>query len=158
MSGHDFDRYIELYRKAVTDAALFIVKDPADADDIAQDVFLKLYTFGGTFTGDEHVKAWLLRCAVNAGINLVRSYRYRNSLPLDSIGEAADERMTGSVSLKDELLRLDPKIRAAIYMHYYEGYTVEETAKLLGISTAAVKWRLKRGRDTLRLIIEEERG
>ena len=73
MSGNELKRYVELYRANVTNAALFIVKNPADAEDIVQDVFLKLCIHTGEFKNDEHVKAWLLRCAINSSLNLIRS-------------------------------------------------------------------------------------
>lgn len=154
MSVQDFDRYIALYRKSVTDAALFIVKEPADAEDIAQNVFLKLYTYTGEFTDDSHVKAWLLRCSVNAAINHVRSGQRRSTVPIEMLGElpAKEEENSGVYEAVD---RLEPKYKAVIYLYYYEGYKTDEAARLLGISTAAVKWRLKRARVKLRTILEE---
>ncbi|MCR4779642.1 MAG: RNA polymerase sigma factor [Ruminiclostridium sp.] len=156
MSGLDLERYIELYRRSVTDAALFIVKNPADAEDIAQEVFLKLYTYTGSFNDDDHVRAWLLRCAVNRALNLVKSGWHRHSLPLEAAGDEAGETQERNSDVKTAMMSLPPKLRAALYMHYYEGYTAEETAKLLGLSTAAVKARLKRGRDRLRTLLENE--
>lgn len=154
MSVSDFNRYIELYRKSVTNAALFIVKEPADAEDIAQDVFLKLYTYTETFNDDAHVKAWLLRCAVNAAINMVKSPK-RRALSTEDIAELPDTKQTSYSEVTAAVMRLEPKYRAAVFLHYYEGYTVEETAKLLGVSVAVVKWRLKRARGVLREWLEE---
>ena len=65
MTDNDFDRYVGMYRSSVTRAALCILRDAEEAEDIAQEVFLRLYTYEGSFAGDEHVKAWLLRCTVN---------------------------------------------------------------------------------------------
>jgi RNA polymerase sigma-70 factor (ECF subfamily) len=61
-------------------------------------------------------------------------------------------------SVRAAVMSLDPKLRAVLYLYYYEGYRINETAKLLGISAAAVKWRLKRGRDKLREVLNDERG
>ena len=157
MTENDFDRYIGLYRGAVYSAALFVVKSQADADDIAQDVFLNLYRVKPEFSSDEHAKAWLLRCAVNESINLVRSYARRNAVPLEdeNIPAAAESGTDSEVTAA--LDRLSPKLKVVMYLHYYEGYPVEETAKLLKISVAAVKWRLRRGREKLKDIISEER-
>ena len=158
MSGLDLDRYIELYRRNVTDAALFIVKNPADAEDIAQDVFLKLYTYDGSFDSDEHVKAWLIRCAMNRSFNHVKSYWQKYSVSLDDLPEMQYNEESESDSVRAAVTALDPKLRAVLYLYYYEGYQISETAKLLGISAAAVKWRLKRGRDKLREVLNDERG
>lgn len=142
MSGDELKRYIELYRSSVTNAALFIVKNPDDAEDIMQDVFLKLYTYTGVFKNDEHVKAWLLRCAINGGLNLIKSNWYKNSVSLDSIGELPDRISDNGSDIRNAMMSLDPKLRAVLYLHYFEGYTAEETAKLIGISTVAAKGRL----------------
>ncbi|MBQ3841728.1 MAG: RNA polymerase sigma factor [Ruminiclostridium sp.] len=158
MSGNELKRYVELYRTSVTNAALFIVKNPADAEDIVQDVFLKLYIHTGEFKNDEHVRAWLLRCAINGSLNLVRSGWHKNSVSLDSIKELPDNNPETGSEIRNAMMSLDPKLRAVLYLHYFEGYTDEETAKMTGISTAAVKGRLRRGRDKLRNLIENERG
>ena len=146
MSEVELKRYIELYRSSVTNAALFIVKNPSDAEDIMQDVFLKLYTYTGVFKNDEHVKAWLLRCAINGGLNLIKSNWHKNSVSLDSIRELPDRNSDTGSDIRNAMMSLDPKLRAVIYLHYFEGYTAQETAKLIGISTAAAKGRLKRAR------------
>ncbi|MBQ9384850.1 MAG: RNA polymerase sigma factor [Ruminiclostridium sp.] len=158
MSGDELKRYIELYRSCVTNAALFIVKNPADAEDIVQDVFLKLYTHTGAFEDDDHVRAWLLRCAINCALNLVRSSWHKNSVSLDSIGELPGRDPYIGSDIGNAMMSLDPKLRAVLYLHYFEGYTDAETAKLIGISTAAVKGRLRRGRSKLRSILGNERG
>ena len=59
-------------------------------------------------------------------------------------------------TLEEALARLNPDYRIAVYLHYYMGYSVKETAKLIGISEANAKIRLKRGRDALRSFLTEE--
>ena len=155
MTDNDFDRYVGLYRSSVERAALCILRDPSEAEDIAQDVFLKLYTYAGSFRGDEHVKAWLLRCAANMSIDALRSLRRRNTVPLSEIGEKPAPEDDGG-SVMPEVMTLPPKLRIAIYLYYYEGYSVSETAEILKISRSAVKWRLKSGRVKLREMIKGE--
>ena len=159
MSGLDLDRYIELYRRTVTDTALFIVKNPADAEDIAQDVFLKLFTYQGSFNSDEHIKAWLIRCAVNRGKTLLGSRWRKFAQPLESAAELIH---TDSYNDDSTILRLIGKLnknnRITLHMYYYEGYRAEQIADILGISTNAVVSRLSRARRQLKKLISEERN
>lgn len=159
MNRSELERYVGLYRRSVCAAALCYVKSMADAEDIAQEVFLKLYTGNTVFESDEHVKAWLIRCAVNSGKSLLRSHWHRHSLPLE-----AAEGLTYSDSYGDDggilkiMRRLPKNNRIALYMHYYEGYTPEETAHILGLSTNTVYSRLRRGRAQLKRLMTEERN
>ena len=156
MTGSELERYIRLYRDNVWAVALCRVKNPSDADDITQDIFLKLYTYGGSFESDEHVKAWLLRCTVNHSINLLKSGWHRLSQPIESA-----EAIAGGTNDENDLLplimQLSRKNRVTLYMYYYEGYSIEEISKLLGASDSAVKLRLVRARKCLKKLIEKDR-
>ena len=155
MTDNDFDRYVGLYRGCVTRTALCVLRDPDEAEDIAQEVFLRLYTYSGTFNGDEHVRAWLLRCASNLSIDALRSHRRRRTVPLSELGEqpAPDN---ADDSVLPAVMTLPPKQRIAVYLRYYEGYSVDETAAILKISRSAVKQRLKNGREKLKALIKGE--
>ena len=157
MTDSDLELYMKLYYKSVYRTALFCLGSPEDADDIAQDIFLKLYTCGNAFNDAEHVRAWLLRCTVNRCRNIIRSPWRKLSQPLDSVGETpADEQRTDEVL--PLVMKLSKKNRTVLYLHYYEGYPVKELAALLGISENAVLARLMRGRKQLRALIESERN
>ena len=154
MTEAELEGYMKKYYACVYSAALCCCKNPADADDTAQEVFLKLYLYNGTFAGEEHIKAWLIKCAVNRSINLLRSYWYRFSRPLDAaVSKTADSE---SDSLLYCIERLEKKNRIAMYLYYYEGYSTKETADILGISEAAVRSRIARGKKQLKKIIESE--
>ncbi len=157
MTKAELTRYVTLYRKTVCAAALCYVKSMADAEDIAQEVFLKLYTTDTRFESDEHVKAWLIRCAVNLGKSLLRSHWHRNALPLDAAENIPSPESRGDGG---EMLKIMRKLsrgnRIALYMHYYEGYTLEETAEILGISPNTVSSRLRRGREQLKKLLMTE--
>jgi len=154
-----FEYYVGLYRKTVFAAALCYVKNSSDADDVAQDVFFKLYTCGLTFDSDEHVKAWLIRCAVNRSKSLLRSNWYRHSEPL----EKAEDMISFDSVQSDGMLKLLRKLRKnnriTLYMYYYEGYSLDEIAEILGISANTVSSRLRRGRMQLKkLLLDEGNG
>ena len=157
MSDSDFDSYVHKYRKTVFGTALCFVKNPSDADDIAQEVFMKLYKYDGSFDSDEHVRAWLIRCTVNYSKSLLRSYWHKFSAPLEAADDKVSYECIESTDTLSLLNKLRPKLRTALYLHYYEGYSAMDVAKILGISEAAVMARLSRGRKQLREIMLKER-
>lgn len=159
MTADELERCMRKYYKSVYSMALCYCKNPSDADDIAQDVFLKLFTYSGSFESDEQLKSWLLKCAVNRSINILRSGWHRLSRPLDDA-----ENISSSDSYDEEstLFRLITKLgknsRTALYLYYYEHYTVPEIARITGVSETAVRSRLARGRRQLKKLLESERN
>ncbi len=156
MTDNELEYYVVRFRKSVYSAVLCYVRNEYDAEDITQNVFMKLCTYNGSFNGDEHVKAWLLRCAINESKNLLRSYKYRFTVPLEAAGALSYRDSTDS---DDEMLalmrRLNRNNRIALYMYYYEGYTLEEIGKILGVSPDTVSSRLHRGRQQLKKLLSE---
>lgn len=127
----------------------------ADAEDLMQETFLCLLRKGPDhFRDDEHAKAWLLRVAVQRSNNLRYIAYRRHEVPLEAAGELAapDDRAREAV---EAVRALPPKLRVVIHLFYYEGLSVSETAQVLGVSQAAVKTRLSRGRDKLRYILTQ---
>lgn len=158
MTDEELKRFIGLFGASVYKTALCCVKDRYDADDIMQDVFLKLYTYNGSFDSDEHVKSWLLKCTVNAGRDILRSYWRKNSVPLDSLADSPAPENKDGDSILPLILKLGRKNRTVLYMFYYEGYATEEIASVLGISRTAVTSRLNRGRKQLAELLQKERS
>ena len=156
MTQYELEQYLNKYRKNVFAAALFYLKDPSSADDVVQDVFLKLYTYKGEFDGDEHIKAWLIRCAINRCKDILRSPWYRFSAPLEAAGDKVHIDSTEDENRVFCLLKkLGRNNRVTMYLYYYEGYNTEEIAKMLGISVIAVTSRLKRGRQQLKRLLTD---
>lgn len=157
MTDSELERYIKLYRANVIGAALCYVKNTSDAEDIAQDVFFRLYTYTGTFESDEHTKAWLLRCTINLSKSLLRSHWYRFSLPLEAAGEKAHFDIAESDGLLRVMSRITKRNRIALYMYYYEGYSTSEIAEITGTNVDTVSARLSRGRKQLKSLLIKER-
>lgn len=143
---------IRKYHGTVYRAAYSYLGNHADAEDIVQDTFVKLLSHGGGFESDEHMKAWLIRVAVNLSKNLLKSCRYTRQTELDdSIPcESGEEH-----SLLQAVMALPPKYRTAIYLHYYEGYSAREIAAITGSTVSAVTTRLARGRERLKKTLLE---
>ena len=155
MKKEELERYIRLYTKNVFGAAMCYVRNTSDADDIVQEVFIKLYTYSGSFESDEHVRSWLLRCAVNQSKSLLRSYWYRFSEPLEKAENKAHSDIGETDSLLDIMNRLDRKTHIVLYMYYYEGYSAKEIAGMTHSTENAVMHRLSRGRKKLKMLLSQ---
>lgn len=140
-----FDRYTDtVYRVAVHNTACI-----ADAQDVTQDVFLRLLQSGKHFRDAEHMKAWMIRVTINLCRNLHRD-RARET-PVPDVPETAQP--DADMSVLDAVRALPEPQRNAIYLHYYEGYTASEIAGILGSRTNTVLSWLRRGRETLRITL-----
>ena len=142
-----FHQLYETYGPALYRFCLLQMKHPADAEDVMQEVFLKRLYRAPAIESPEHERRWLFRVALNQCRDEWKRSR-RTELPLDAAALVAvpqEEQV-----LLQQVAALPEKLRTVIHLHYYEGYSVEETARLLGVTVSAVKMRLKRGREALR--------
>ena len=143
------ERLVYTYSDLILRLSYTYLKSTHDAEDICQNVLLKLLTDGREFESPAHEKAWLIRTTANACKDELRAFRRRNA-PLDTAYSAAAPEPPDS-SVLDAVMALPEKYREAVYLFYYEGYSVREIASLLGRSEAAVSAHLSRGRNKLRL-------
>ena len=123
-----------------------------EAEDVLQDVFVKLLSQKRPFRDGEHQKRWLIRVTVNLCRDRLRSARRHAAVPLEGRALAGREEDREILAL---VLSMPEIYRAAVHLHYYEGYAVEEIGGILGLSKSAVKMRLKRGKEYLRLEMED---
>jgi RNA polymerase sigma-70 factor (ECF subfamily) len=132
--------------------ALMHTGNPSEAEDVLQDVFLRLLTKAPQFSDTLHEKRWLVRVTVNLCRNFRRSAPFRKNTPLPDTLTAPDPANDSAV--RDAVRSLPPKYRDVVYLYCVEGYSVEETASLLGIGLSAAKMRLSRAREKLKLDLE----
>ena len=154
-SEASFARWAEQYMDMVFRVAFGYLRSRADADDVTQTVFLRLLRAKNPPTEEAHVKYWLLRVTINESKRLLCS-PWRRHEPLESCAEAFTMPSVEHAEGLDSVLRLPPKYRTAIYLHYYEGCTAEEIGKLLGAPRATVLTWLRRGRELLKKEWTEE--
>ena len=147
-----YDKYADmLYRLALSHT-----QRREDAEDAVQDVFTKYITASPRFSDDEHERAWLVRATVNRCHDLLRRGKIREHESLDDITDLPSEENGTATDLFRTLAELPEKYKTAIVLHYLEGFSVEEVARMLGISLSAVKMRLSRGRELLKNILNDE--
>lgn len=149
-AGLTYEEAVRTYAQNVTSACMMRLQNWADAEDCFQNTFLKLYRLSPEFNDREHLKAWLLRVAINECKNLLRT-RSRN-LPLDSAEQLASPSKEDESDISWALMRLEPKFREVVYLHYCEQYKVAEIADILSLNENTVKTLLHRGRKRLKSI------
>lgn len=147
-SGLTFEQAVQKYACAVHSACVMRLGSEADADDCFQNTFLKLYTSAPEFNEEEHLKAWLLRVAINECKKFLRDNR--RTVPLDSVREQAIPPTDDANDISWALMRLEPKYREVLYLYYAEGYSGDEIASILGKNSNTVRTMMRRGREKLR--------
>ncbi len=153
MDSNLFTEYIGRYRNMVYRVAYSYLKTHTDSEDIMQEVFLKLYQSSKSFESEEHLKAWLIRVAINKAKDELKASRRKQS---ELISDRVDISESVNSELREAIQALGEDYRIVVYLHYYEGYGVREIARLLRISEANVKTRLKRARDKLRAFLTDD--
>ena len=144
----DAERLVQTYSDLILRLAYTYLKSTHDAEDICQNIFLKLLTGDMVFDSPEHEKAWIIRATANACKDALRA-SHRRCVGLEAVVETAAPEAPDSTVL-EAVMALPKKYREAVYLYYYEGYSVREVAALLGRSEAAVSAHLSRGRKSLR--------
>lgn len=153
MEREETGRLARKFAPAVYRLAYARMGTRADAEDVMQEVFLRLVRSGPEFRDDEHAKAWLLRVTINCAGDLFRSPWRKRAQALDAAALPA-ARPPEEGGVLEAVLALPPKYRAAVHLFYYEGYSVAEIATVTGQSEGAVKTRLCRARAMLKNVLE----
>lgn len=151
MTNNEMELLYDKYSGSVYRLAFSYLKNSADAEDIVQEVFMKLFSTDIIFPDERSEKAWIMTVTANKCRDMLRSLTYKyfhHSVALedaDLIYETPEES-----AVYHAVMELPPKYRIVIHLYYYEGYSTAETAKIIGISETAVQTRLYRGRNLLK--------
>ena len=132
--------------------AMANTRNPADADDVYQEVFLRFLKNEPAFQNGDHQRAWFIRVTVNCCKDLFKR-AYRNDLPLDEAKNAMQVSEDYS-ELAEALDRLEPTQRTLIHLYYYEGYKTEEIAAFMNMKPATVRSGLDRAREKIKKQME----
>lgn len=140
-------RALDKYSQSMIKVAFAYLKNTADAEEVAQDVFLTYLQKRPAFQSSEHEKAWLIRTTINKSKNMLKTgwFRSRNPVPEDLSYLPKEES-----EVLQTVLALDKKYRIPIHLHYYEGYSIQEIAVILQAKPATVGTWLARGRQLLK--------
>lgn len=147
------ERLVLAYGEMVYRLAYAHTRSRSDADDIFQEVFIRVVRNCPLFEDGEHEKAWLIRVTLNCIKSHWRMAWRRYDAPLD---DRIPYQEPEDYALDEALRKLSPKYRTAIHLFYYEGYSAEEIAGLYGEKPSTVRTRLTRARKKLRELMEGE--
>ena len=150
----DANRAVEEYGNSLYRLCMVMLKNREDAQDAVQESFLRYITKAPDFNDCEHEKAWLIRVSTNICKDMLRFRKHESFISLDEIKNLSSSE--DNAQILGLLVSLDEKYRIIIHLHYVEGYSADEISSMLGITSAAVRKRLQRGRDMLREIYEKE--
>jgi RNA polymerase sigma-70 factor (ECF subfamily) len=171
-SGDDssFELLLHKYRTPLVNFLYRMVRDSAAAEDLAQEVFLRVYRARGQYIPTAKFTTWMFRIATNLAFNALRDGRHRQfEVSVDRGSDGENEQPTLEVadrqpSIEVELIRRDraalirraveslpEKQRAAVLLHKYQELDYDEIARILGCSESALKSLLFRAYETLRV-------
>ena len=147
-------RIVETYSDMLLRIALNRMNSIAAAEDVVQSTFERLLRRDPRFESREHEKAWLIKTAIRICIDEARRASKRASVPLNE--EIASAYSEESYELLDTVRQLPEKDRDAVYLYYYEEFTMKEIAGILGEREGTTRSRISRARKKLRAIMEGE--
>ena len=161
-----FEALVRAYEEAAFRAAYLIVRNEAEAQDVAQEAFVRAYRSLGRFDPEKPFRPWLLRIVTNLALNSVRGARRRDeagkrleravdvhaSMPSPEAAALAGEQ---SQRLWQALGELDGQDQKLLYLRYFLDVSEQEAAVAIGRPAGTVKSRLHRALGRLRVLIEE---
>lgn len=167
-----YETLISLYEQPVYNLVFRLMNDPADASDVVQEVFLKVFRNIRTFKGNSSLKTWIYRISFNEAYNHRRwlsrhkkqeigleceeegNLNYQDVLPDPgrSAFEITSDRETHAM-IQEALAQVNPVFRAAVVLRDMEDLSYDEIAEILQVSLGTVKSRIMRGREALRKVL-----
>lgn len=161
--AYDIETLIRQYGNDVLRTAYMYVKDSHTAEDIFQDVFIKVNQKLSTFEGNSSIKTWIIRITINACKDYLKSAWNRRVVPMmeyqeDAIISDTDykevENKDTNNLIKQTVLSLPAKYKDVVLCVYFNDMTVAEAAAVLNIAEGTVKSRLSRARQKLKTLLE----
>lgn len=145
-----YEQVVHKYAQTVAGVCVMRLQNWADAEDCFQNTFVKLYSKSPEFKDENHLKAWLIRVAINECNNFLR--KNRRLVSLDAVENQPVLFSEDTRDISWALMEIEPQYREVLYLHYCEQYKVKEIAEILSKNQNTVKTMLKRGREKLKRI------
>src|SRR5215467_5782827 len=151
-----FEGLVRRYQRRVYSLAYQHLRDPDEAQDLAQEVFIRLYRNLDRYDPTRPFQPWFWRLAVNVAATY-RRHRPAPAVQLPDVAAAVEAAREEALPLERALADLSDDLRLPVLLHYYLDQPLDEIALAMGLSLSAVKSRLHRARALLRrLLVEEE--
>lgn len=153
-TDEQFTALAKKYIDTVFRVALNYLKNGSDADDVTQNVFLKLWKEKKPFDSEEHIRYWLVRVTINECKSLLRS-PWRSAENFEDYARTLRFDTPEHSDLFYAVMALPQRYRVPIYLYYYEGYSTDEISAMLRLPRATVTTHLHRGRKLLKDELQE---
>ena len=154
MDQQEMEQIYDKHHESVYRLAYAYTKNRADAEDLTSEVFLRRFTCGKTFDSESHETAWIMRVTINLAKDLLRSFRYRFTVPLEDADIPFESPEESEVW--QAVMSLPAKYRSVIHLYYYEQYSVTEISRMTGKTETAIQTQLYRARKLLKHALGEE--
>ena len=162
MNDAEYNSCVDKYLKMVYRISFHYFGNREDAEDVSQDVFLKLYSHNTKFESEEELKAWLIRVTTNTCHSYFRNpFRKRKT----EIDEKEIENIVGSSSSEQEIINrkvvmdavmsLPERYRIVVYLYYYEEYSICQISNTRNIGETTIQTRLSRAREKLKSVLKD---
>lgn len=151
----EVENKIREYSNLVYRIAYSMTKKKTDAEDIYQEVFIKFFKNIKKLKDQQHEKRWLIRVTMNECNMLYRKKSVRNEVELDE-NTCAPYNNEYQTSIHSYIKKLPYKYEIVIYLYYFEGYKIEEIAKILKTTSGTIKSRLSRAKKQLKEMMGED--
>ena len=149
----NMENILNEYSDMVYKIAYSQTKSQHHAEDVFQEVFLRLIKKKPSFQNKEHLKAWLIRVTINCSKSIFLSFHFKKRAELNN--DIIDSKILLEKSeLYYAVMDLSSKYKSVLYLFYYEGYSIKEIADILGKKEATIKTNLHRGRKLLKINLE----
>lgn len=142
------------YKHMLFQIAMPYLGNKYDCEDVIQEAFIRLCYYAPAFEAEENEKRWLIRITINLCKNHLKNFWNKKKVPIEGLEEYFSQE--AEEEIMSDIIGLPLKYKSIILLHYIEGYKVSEIAKILSLSESAVKMRLKRGRELLKIELEDE--
>ncbi len=152
MRQADFIRRARACERRLYRVARTMLPREADCEDAVQEALLRAWDRLHTLREEAYFETWLIRILINQ----CKTFYRRRPPEAAGLTEDIPQPQPGETPLLDALMTLPQKPRVALELHYIEGYSVKEAAKILNVPEGTLKWRLSRGRALLKEAIERE--
>jgi len=165
-SGNDaaFEKIVEKYKKLILNVAFRYLKEKSQAEDAAQEVFVKIYNSAENYKPKAKLSTWIYRIAVNHCFNIIRDTKKHKTVSINSVNEIPNSKEAGPQAsmeqtemgdtIKNAVNALPKRQQTAVILSKYEKLAYKEIAAIMNISVSAVDSLLQRAKENLKIHLE----
>lgn len=159
------DRIIDLYSDKIFKICFLQLGDKEEAKDATQEVLLKVFKYINRYNGEASIYTWIYRITINTCFDILKKRKRQKyediSLHIEWLRDTKETeaiiiKNLTSQKIREVLMKVDEKYRILLYMYYYEELKISEIASILQEKENTIKTRLRRGKSSLRRLIESE--